>query len=252
MTTTHPAPPGPPPFLADITAEWRASFAHRPAADHDGTPWHVHHPVLAGCTTLQEILDRLRLSTPADADRILHSLLTLGHDGQEHAYRTVLQTELGVIVWLERQAHNRGLDDPAADAIAAMWATIRRYPLHRLGAAANLKMDALKTLARRCQRETPVDATSYWAQTPTPPPPEDAIRHARELLDWARTHQILPCDTLTLIERLHLDPAPASYADLAAEFHATPQALRQRHSRGVRHLATRIREAMQTEMLTAL
>lgn len=138
MSTTAPAQTG---LLEALRIEWSGSLTDR-AHDFPGI----------GTRSCGELEVELKAATGREQDRLLHALLTAGHDGDALAERVLLQHMLPKAVHLARTC--RGLRaltlsdhtpvDAVSTAIGAMWESIRRYPLNRVEKVkANIGMDAL-------------------------------------------------------------------------------------------------------------
>ena len=214
---------------------------------HQGPlPW--AGPALA-FSSAGELLQALRVASPAEADRILHALLRQDHQGDELARRLVLQAMLGVVARHTRTARTRGLDDPEASAVTAMLEAIAGHPLRlRSRVAANLTMRALSRLpAGADTTEFPTQyaaeiADCYDRSRRQPHRPADL--EATNLIAWGRTHGVLSEADADLLRRAHLRDTTASSDRLAAEAGLSCAAWRQRHHRIINRLALAVRRSL--------
>lgn len=229
--------------IGDLNTQWRDHYADR------GIPkaWTAALPEPPA--TYGQLLADIAGGTRDRADRLLHSLLTLHRGGDTCAGRVVLQVMLGSTHRLIGTAAARHLDDPAAEAIAATWATISTYPLHRTtSVAANVALDALKALPRPDALPIPagdalvdhIHSTTARVDDGDLGPDHEAV----ELLQWAHTHDILDADTITLLARVYLGQQRADYPTLALEYQLSQPALRKRISRAVARLAEAVSSSL--------
>lgn len=216
-----------------LNAEWEILGA-RPAPEAWGS-----RSALADHATPGALLDHHR-ATPAAHDAILHALLTLAHDGDTLAARTVLQAMLGKVVRLSRTAAARGLDDPIETTIAAAWETIAGYPLHRTaGIAGRLALDTLHRIPQPNQRTTPVDHPVLEGLTEPVPPlgsgePEDPTEQLTQLLIWAQQTGTLATAEIQLLARKYLSAdVGVTLAEIAAETGQPLGTLCSRHHRAI-------------------
>lgn len=191
--------------------------------------------------TLGELIDRLSRMAGSQTDPILHALLTLHADGDALAGRTVLQTMLGKAARLARTAHARGIDDPNVAAVEAVWSAIHRYPLHRdSSVAGNIALDALAALLRQARpRAIPLPYLDQVAADGVDET-EAFQSHLTHVLSWALDLQIITADDVRLLARVHLSAEPVTLREVAEDLGVTHAALRQRHSRLVRRLASAV------------
>ncbi|WP_347350364.1 hypothetical protein [Intrasporangium sp.] len=218
-------------------------------------PWRAA-PTLAGFATAEDVLAGVRAAPQAARrDALLHALLALHAAGDQLAGRTVLQAMLGKATRMAYTAKKRGTIDPFETVIAAMWETIRTYPLHRASSVAgNLALDTLRRLGPAATaREIPAGL-----QAETHPDPGGASHPRRaadspetnevfdavlpRTLGWALEHDVLTPAEVRLLARLHLDDNEPTLTmrELAGRMGITHAALRQRHSRAIRALAAAI------------
>jgi hypothetical protein len=198
--------------LIELNAEWTELVATstRPVAD-----WVSRCPQLRPAADLDGLLDVIR----ADPDAAMGALLGLGRDGDQLAWRVVLQAMLGTVVLLCRRRPDR-----FDEAVSELWLAIADYPLHRRPRSipANLSWTVRRWFAE----------PSALAPAPGTPEPdataEDTLRAARRLkLIDAQTHR-----TLWLVYVAGLTSARA-----ADELGTTPELVRYRCSRTLRRLA---------------
>lgn len=246
---TDPADLVRPGYIGQINADW-VRRCDTPLPDR----WSTTHPVLSGHQTMGELLGAIRSTSGAHADAFLRALLELhdGGRGDALAGRVLLQTMLGSAQCLTRTAKGRGLDDPDADAVAAIWAAIRSYPLRRQhSVAANLRLDALNRLPAAPEWLLPagelLEAQIHEAQSSgrweaVEVIPVDA--EAAATLRWARDTAILDEDEARLLALIYLSPTRVPSADLADQFGIEPAALRKRQSRAVAKLARGVAERL--------
>lgn len=237
--------------IGQLNAEWRDHYAdrHLPKAWTSGAL--PHAPATYG-----ELLFAVAGGTRDRADQLLHALLTLQRHNDPTAGRVVLQVMLGSTHRLIGTAAARHLDDPAAEAIEATWATITRYPLHRTSSvAANLALDSLKALSKPVEAPLPAgdnlpDHLGRHTLSGRLHAPDaiHADEEALELLKWAHDHHILDRDAITLLARVYLGNGPADYPALAQAYGVAQPALRKRISRAVTRLAESIATAVDSPL----
>lgn len=232
-------------YIGRLNHEWSSTLADQP------TSWDL--PVASPATTLQEVLEAI--SDAANADQVLHALLQLHHAGDTTAGRVLLQTMLGATHRLTRTARSRGLPDGEADAIAAMWAAIATYPMHRTQrVAANLTLEALASLQKALSSDLPasedLEDLAHWEQSCgrlSGSHGPSASEEASEALLWALDQDVLTRDEVALLTSIYITSDSVTSAELAEVHGLSAAALRQRQHRAVRKLATAVR----SEYLTA-
>lgn len=237
--------------IGQLNAEWRDLYA-----DRDLPKAWIAGALPRPPATYGQLLADIAGGTKARTDALLHALLVRHRDQDPTAGRVVLQVMLGSTHNLIRTAAARHLDDPAAEAIEATWATISRYPLHRTtSVAANVALDSLKALSRPVEAPLPagdtlrthLDRQALSGRLHAP----DAIHadeEALELLKWAHDHDVLDREAITLLARVYLGEQPADYAALAEVYGVTQPALRKRISRAVTRLAESIASAVDSPL----
>lgn len=232
--------------IGHLNAEWRDHYADRDLPKSWITGALPRPPATYG-----QLLADIAGGTKPRADELLHALLTL-HRNDPTAGRVVLQVMLGSTHNLIRTACARHLDDPAAEAISATWATISRYPLHRTtSVAANLALDSLKALSRPVSAPLPAGDTlpaHLDRQTLSgridEPEAAHADEEALELLKWAHEHEILDREAITLLARVYLGATKADYPALAEAYDISEPTLRKRISRAVSRLTDALEVAL--------
>lgn len=248
---TDPAQLVRPGYIGQINADW-VGLADTPLPHR----WAQAHAALDGPATTGDLLRTIRTASSGRADGLLHALLQL-HDagaGDELAGRILLQTMLGSAHRLTRTAKGRGLDDPEADAIAAMWAAIRTYPMHRTrSVAANLSLEALRRLPAAPERPLPagelLEAQIHHAQAAgrlEAPGRIPVDAEAAATLRWAREVGILDDEEARLLALVYLSPTRPTSAALAAHLSIEPAAVRKRQSRAVAKLARGVADRLRT------
>lgn len=238
-------------YLPRLYSEWDRELADHPTADHDGVLWADRAPALAGISTLGAVLEMIDAGDTERTDAVLHALLTLASRGSDIAARTVLQAMLPAV---RRQGHTarfRRLEDPLSCAGAAMWTAISTYPLRRTRrVAANLALEALRALDAQEIAPLPiedvearVDAAHIRTAGHGGPEVTDA-EAAAATIAWGMDHGILTPEDGRLLALVHLAEPTPSTVELADEFGITAAAVRQRHSRAVRRLASAVRDRL--------
>lgn len=234
-------------YLGHLNADWVG------LADTFAPPsWAAACPLLLDAIDLGEVLVVLGTSPAAGQDAILHTLLTLHHQGDELAGRVVLQTMLGSVQRLILTARYRRLDDVAACAVEAMWSAIAAYPLRRRASvAANLSLEALSALQKATQAPLPAgellehqihreQLCGRLEAGSGPDPSEEAAR----ALAWAYDQGVLDRDEVALLARTYLGETRPSSAELAVEYGVSDVTLRKRQSRAVSKLATAVSDRL--------
>ncbi|MFT4167242.1 MAG: hypothetical protein QM650_18560 [Microlunatus sp.] len=222
-------------IVADLNREWGLLHAGDEVED-----WVSRHPILRDCSDLQSVLARIAV----EPDEVLRALLVEVRAGSMTAARTVLQAMLGKIVLMANADRVNGIDS----YLLAMWECIRRYPVERRPrhVAANLALDARKLA--RCE---PVGSLTVL---PWPPGPsfadvvdrqlerdhldhnhDIAVLTAGDVLRAAVELELIDADAGALLNSVYAEGARA--AEVAGQRHISPDAVRQRCSRAVRHLA---------------
>lgn len=149
-TPSELSPPGGRTFIDVLAREWGelTSSGRGLAAVQQ---WGRRHPVaLAGCRTLDEIIELIRV----DPDPALLALLELVSEGDTMAGRVVVQSMLPKLIKVAR----RDPDHELPDYVSWLWLVLSGYPLarRRHSVAANLALDTLKLATRqRRNREVP-------------------------------------------------------------------------------------------------
>lgn len=226
-------------YIGRLNHEWSSALAQAPSG------WDL--PLDSPAPTLQDVLEAI--SDAKDPDQLLYALLELHHDGDDTAGRVLLQTMLGSAHRLTRTARSRGLADGEADAIAAMWAAIATYPMHRTKrVAANLALEALASLQKALTSDLPasegLEDLAHWEQSCgrlSGSHGPSASEEASEALLWALDQDVLSRAEVALLTSIYITSDRATSAELAEVHDLSPAALRQRQHRAVRKLATAVR-----------
>jgi hypothetical protein len=225
-------------LISDLNAEWaQLADLHRPTVD----AWARQHSALTNCRELGDVLGAIR----AAPDAVLNVLLAAAAAGDSLAGRIVLQAMLGKVVRLA-QAHP---DVGVGDFVSALWCRIQTYPLARrpVKIAANLALDARKdALAGR--RMSPWELSSGlldrgWGlhahlgpeQLLILDPPEAAHEEADRVLETACRLRLIDNVTAAMLRSVYVDGSSSRSA--AAHHHTSPELVRYRCSRALRHLA---------------
>lgn len=201
--------------LTALNAEW-AELARQPPP----RAWRTES-ALRGIATLAEVLHTVR----ANPDAALLALLRRQAAGDVLAGRCVLQAMLGKLVRL-------AVADPVAvldDYLAAAWERIATYPVDRrpCRVAANLALDALKSVKRQRARETLALPAWRLGSGPATDDPHAVLEAGERLgLIDAATRRVLTC--------VYVEGRTSRSA--AARLGTSADAVRWRCSRGVRAL----------------
>lgn len=133
-------------FVDALDDEWRE------LVDSDDTAatvqqWGRRHPAaLAGCRTLDNILELIR----GNPDGVLLALLALAADGDSLAGRAIVQSMLPKLITMAR----RDPEHELPDYVSWLWLVLSSYPVSRRPrrVAANLALDTLKRATRQRRR----------------------------------------------------------------------------------------------------
>ncbi|GAB3624749.1 hypothetical protein GCM10027418_28340 [Mariniluteicoccus endophyticus] len=177
--------------------------------------WSRRHDALAGCVTGDDVLAALSRSS----DATLRALLAEDRAGCPHAARVVLQGLLGRIT---AAAHADGRA-PVDDYVAQLWLEIRAAEHVRRGIAAALVRRAVAAVANQHDGPPPADG----------PAPVDLRAH--RVLRAARELGLIDDETLVLLAGVYAEGRTSH--EVAAARAVTPEVVRRRCSRAVRHLA---------------
>ena len=203
--------------------------------------WGRRHPAaLAGCRTLDDILELIR----ADADPVLLALLESAVDGDTLAGRVVVQSMLPKLITMAR----RDPDHELTDYVSWMWLVLSSYPLarRRRRVAANLALDTLKLATRhRRSQEIPHQTESLTllgserSRSGRPvvgaaSDPSDGLTAAR-VINRARRLGLLDDLTARVLTAVYDHGLPGKEA--AAQLGMSVACVRWRCSRAVRSLA---------------
>jgi DNA-directed RNA polymerase specialized sigma24 family protein len=155
---------------------------------------------LAGVSSLAALEQHVRTASPADADRVLVSLVARAVEGDAAAARVLLQLLLPGVRRLARTWWALGdADERAAAAVAAVYDRIRRYPIARRPSriAANILMDAATDLRRAARATPPVADSGHFPSgwdLAAPTPEHPALELVDALADAVRSGLIAPGD----------------------------------------------------------
>ncbi len=235
--------------VARLNAEWCTMCDDASTAVVVGT-WAAQHDALAECTSLVDIEGAVTGAAPADADRILLTLLGLCHDGDALAGRVVLQLMLGKAVRIAAaHAARDSRENLEHAAVTALWTVIATYPTTRRPAkvAANIAMDAVHAVSvelahRRTESPTEPGVLSEVCSAPSASSSAPADLELIELLAWAVDQGVVTTADATLIVDIYA-PAPGEPggATAAVRHEMSWPAARQRASRAVRKITSAIR-----------
>lgn len=201
-------------LLDRLRTEWDDSVSGR-----------THDFAGIGIRTCRELEIELKAASWREQDRLLHALVSAGHDGDKLAERVVLQYMLPKAVHLARTC--RGLRsltvvdhssvDAVGTAIGAMWESIRRYPLNRVEKVkANIGMDALLIVNKSMSPGDPGEHATediYLEQvlqdqgksaTLEPEFGDDTFHDLVTVLTWAIDTEALTPDDVRLLARFDL------------------------------------------------
>lgn len=231
-------------LIAKLNDEWSALCE----LETEVGGWVQRHPSLAGCRKLAEVLERV-----ADApDQVLGSLLIESAGGSTLAARTVLQAMLGKVVLMARADPGTGVHAH----LVALWERIRTYPIDRRPRhiPANLALDARK-LARREGRPTVIapwppgaaftDLVDRQILRETADHGLDiSILTAGDIIRAAVELELINGDAEALLNSVYAEGLTS--VDAAQRHVMSPQTVRQRCSRVVRHLASHSHELAST------
>jgi len=199
--------------------------------------WAAEVPVLAGCTSPAEVLERVG-TTP---DVVLGHLLAEAAVGNELAGRVVLQAMLPKVVRMASVDPVAGVDE----YLTALWCEIASYPLERRPAsvAGNLALDTLKAVRRERRPAVDVVAPPHLVVLAADRRPGQVVGSTarsvgpRVVEVLAQARQLRLVDVATG-ELLHSVYAEGLSGESAARRHGlSPGAVRARCSRAVKVLA---------------
>lgn len=258
------------PLYRQLIQEW-VDLHHSPSTTAAVARWVRREPVLKGCRTPGEIVNRIDLAPHIEKDEILLALVRLAQDGNQLAGRTVLQALLPKLSRIASRTSPSSTSTWAEDhrhiTIAEFWQVLSEYPVERRPrrVAANLSLDTLHRICRAGKRPEPVPVDPHDHITP-----DDGLRdRARysylsassnqtelgsslelstdsdlpQLLAWARQAQLVTEDEAELLTTVYLraERPGAGYAAAAAAQGVSQATLRQRCSRTVRRLTEAVR-----------
>lgn len=259
------------PLYRQLIQEW-VELHHSPSTTRAVRRWVRLEPVLAGCRTPGEIVDRIDVAPHEEKDQLLLALVRLAQDGNQLAGRTALQALLPKLSRIASRTSQSSTGTWAEDhrhiTIAEFWQVLADYPVQRRPrrVAANLGLDTLHRICRAGKRPEPVPVDPHDHLTPQDELYADHARYAYlgarvdqsdpgkglelsvdsdlpQLLAWARKAELLTEDETRLLATvyLHAEKPGAGYAAEAAAQGVSEAALRQRCSRAVRRLTVAVR-----------
>lgn len=176
-----------------------------------------------GCETVSTWLQRVRSSTRATQDVLLHALLSATRDGEVVAVEVLLQALVPAV--RRATAGLRSLDDftpadRAGAAVAAAWEAIRCYRLERdTHVFITLLRDARRVLAppptanqrHIADKTVTVDAADLADLAgPQPAPTVPAEVRLAAVLSWARQARILTTTEIDLLIRVTVRGEPVT------------------------------------------
>lgn len=243
--------------LPQIHEEW-AARRYSDAARHRFDEWTAQYPALSGYE-LAEIPFRVSTLPRAEADAVLHSLISLSQDGFSLAGLCILEAFSPRIVRLVDHTSIQGqftdLNDRYAHVIVAAWEAISTYNLALTQkVVANFAMNMLKYAAPYSDRKiakhetcvggddlqqhihTTIDAMD---KTPSAPAQVDVI------LTWAQEKRVLSPEGIDLIRSYYLTHTThGERLDLASRLGISRDALYQR----VHRLLARLQATVTTHI----
>lgn len=206
-----------------------------------------------GTFTGAELLQAIATARGEEQDRLLYTLITLAHDGNQAAERVLLQE---LIAPAREMVHRvTAMDtysrtDRVNVAIGAAWESIRSYRLHRTAhVRGNLTMETLRLLAPRrpaaeaaahtitVSNEDLAEILGTWDPEPTPE------MELANLFQWARDTGILNREEIALLARVEL--GTESKREIAADLGIAYDALRKRALR----IRTKLAQGVRTNLL---
>lgn len=214
------------PTLTALNREWAAL-----CREHRRLPssWRLACGGVPADKGLEQVLDAVR----AEPDATLLGLLALHRAGDPLAGRVVVQAMLGKLVLMAVRDAQASLPD----YLAAMWERVASYPVNRRRrrVAANLALDTLKSVkSNRWQLGSELPGLPAEAVAGAAPDPAESLGDAdRVLTEGARLGVISELIRATM-RCVYVEGRTG--ADAAAELGATPAAVRQRCSQGMRAL----------------
>lgn len=259
--------------LGQLIQEWTQLSTASPATAVLLRSWARREPLLAGCLTLGDVVDRIDQADAGGASALLLALIRLAHSGQQLAARVVLQA---LLPGLTKVASSLRLEtDREAryqDVVATMWDVLAAYPVERRpnAVASNLLRDTQHRLTfahgrgrlpdvQVCEPtmlndlvdRTGVDVPRQtgWMNQDTAVAAEAS--DLRDILAWGVNQQAITAADAALLTRvyLHGEPVAGSREQLAstqaaAELGATPAAVRKRCSRAAQALAAAVSRSL--------
>lgn len=240
--------------------------------------WAKAHPVLAGTSSLADLLDRIDEAGQEETDEILIALISLAQDGKEIPRQVVLQAMLPKLAKMAYTANMSGTDagdiqDRRHIGVCTFLEVLSSYPVQRRTrrVASNLALDTLHALTagtRAVATEYPVTSASCEAGVdenelletfaspehhqvdPTSetvaagfgdsPNPDGSLL---EVVAWGVDAGKISPEDASLLVRVYASAIgdEGGHAAVAAELGLKPDTIRQRCSRATRALAAAVR-----------
>ena len=211
------------------------SGANRQLLNKLNSEWDAVHDRRLGALEMSagQALDAIR----ANPDEMLLRLIDAGNHGDNSARRVIVQTLLGKLVLMAAK-------DPAAelgDYVAHLCVRIAGYPTlrRRRSVAANLVLDTLKAVKAEQQgarRLRPVDDAVLESLAEPPAAQLSALQVLRQASELGLVEE----HTRRVLSAVYLEGLNSSAA--AERFGTTPEAVRWRCSKALRHLAAHAHE----------
>lgn len=213
------------PTLTALNHEWQALCGEHPDLP---ASWRLACGAIPPGTRLEDLLAAVR----ADPDPVLLGLLTLQRAGDPWAGRVVVQAMLGKLVRMAA----RDAEASLGDYLAAMWERVAFYPVdrrrHRV--AANLVLDTLKAVKSHGRPRFDRWPAHHVEAAVGVPEGDQAWDDAGEVLAEGLRIGAISELTRSTLHCVYVEGHTG--AEAAAILGASPAAVRQRCSHGVRSL----------------
>ncbi len=247
-------------IFGQLGQEWTRLGA-LPSMAHTLGRWGRAEPVLAGPTSLGELVDRIDTSHSVEEDQLLLALLRLAQAGQQLAGRVLLQAMLPKISRMVRRMRptsndDRRIEDRRHIAVATFWEVLHTYPAGRRQTkiAANLALDTLHQLTsghRKPPGDIPLSpdvcadrlAARAYEDPRTSGGGLSSDADLLEVIIWGLDVRAICAEEASLLVRVYLpDPRDGHRgADVAHELGLSHTVLRKRCSRARRRLVAAVR-----------
>lgn len=238
--------------LTQLTNEWTERYYSRM---HDfGDLGYVH---------VGQLEEHIHSASRDEANRILRTLIELGHAGDKLAERLVLQVMLPKASALAKTCTGlRALTHVEAQwsAVGAMWEAVRTYPLHRTSSVVgNLALNALEIIRRDYRAPAPKGFEELTVtdedlesllndgapEADEPTWGDTAFHNLVKVLTWAVETGTLTRDEVAILGRIELGEAHERDS-LADELELTRAALDKRVWRTRVKLMDAVRDHIRT------